>query len=304
MLHDLRLRAMRADDIESIGHLLHEVTSSTHRDQGLLEPIADAASAMQMVRPYLDHDPAGAVLAEVGGELVGAGFVHRRGGVAAIGPVVVATAWQAQGIGKRLVARLVEVAGDDTALRACVDSFARGAIGIAMAHDLAACDTALQMAALGGLRGPGCLAALDPLTTRALTVADLDALGPLEQASFGGERRGDLERLIGEGEGLVAIDGDSACGYLIGRVEEALGILGPGVADSPQTMAALVARLGEQLGDRANILRTCLLASQVAVVRQAFAMGLRITSSSTLLCRGDDRPYGIPSVLGLPHDVV
>jgi hypothetical protein len=69
-------------------------------------------------------------------------------------------------------------------------------------------------------------------------------------------------------------------------------------------MAQLLARLGEEVGTGATIVLTTLFASQVDLVREAFAMGFRATSLSLYMVRGAFTGVKRPAVIGLPPDVV
>jgi GNAT superfamily N-acetyltransferase len=276
----------------------------------MLEPSADAAHAIAAVRRHHALDPGGCLIAEVAGEHAGAGFVRRYDGVAVLGPVVVADRWQAQGIGKRLVERLLELVEDTTPVGGRVDAWNARALGIAVACGLEARDAVLHMIALGGLRGPGRATALGGAPTTELTDGDLEAVARYDAAHVGASRRTDLGALCAAGAvGLVGRDdAGQVRGYLLGRLEGNLARIGPGVADSPELMATLVARLGERLGPEAHIQQIGLPASSATLAGRALGMGFRGTGTALEMWRGRLPAFEHPGkrvrVVGTPPDAL
>ena len=299
------IKPMAAGDAPLIGAMLYRAIGRVFRDHGQPEPVADEQEGEALARRYLALDPDGALVAERGGTIVGAGFVHIRDEVASLGPVVVDPDYQAQGIGKLLFDRLTERTARCASTRLFVDAFNTRAIGIALKRGYVPRDHGLRLVALGGLRGPGMLHAIAPTPLRPITEADLPALSAFDSAAFGGSRLRDFQAWFGQGAmGLAAEEGGAWQGYLCGRVEGQLAIIGPGGADSPELMAQLLARLGEELAGRATIALTYLLASQIDLVREAFAMGFRATSLAVYMVRGAYTPVKRPAVIALPPDVV
>jgi hypothetical protein len=93
-------------------------------------------------------------------------------------------------------------------------------------------------------------------------------------------------------------------GYLFGRTAGQLAFLGPGSAESPELMAQLLARLGEEITARTTIVLTTIFASQVDLVREAFAMGFRATSLALYMVRGAFPGVKRPAVISIPPDIV
>jgi ribosomal protein S18 acetylase RimI-like enzyme len=300
-----QVRAMTEADAQAVGAVIYHAIGRIFRDHGQPEPIADEREGERLARLYLELDPEGALVVEREGTIAGAGFVHVRDEVASLGPVVVDPRSQGQGIGKVLVDRLTTRAVRCASTRLLVDAFNMRAIGIVLKRSFVPRDHGLRLVALGGLRGPGMMHAIEPAPVRELTAADLDPVALYDSAFFGGSRHRDFRALLAaRGVGLIAEEGGAVRGYLFGRLEESLAILGPGSADSPELMAQLLARLGERIGSSATIVLTYLFASQVDVVREAFAMGFRATSLGLYMVQGAYTPLMRPAVIGLPPDVV
>ncbi len=304
MLQDFQIRPLTATDVEPVGVIIYETMAAAYRDHGLLEPIADADAGAAMARNYLELDADDSIVATQHERIVGAGFLHRRHPVASIGPLVVAPAAQGQGIGTMLLADLVESTVGCDSIHAHVDSFATRALG--MAHNLGfeVRGSALQMVALGGLHGRGRPLAASDTVTPAIESSDLAALAAYDATGFGGSRKRDFTQLLAGGDGLLVREAGEIRGFLLGRIEESLALLGPGAADTPELMALLMARLGESLEKQATIIRTALPARPAALVQTALEMGFRLTSTSLCLGRGKDVPGSRATVIGMPADIV
>ena len=299
------IKPMTAGDAPLIGSIIYRAIGRVFRDHGQPEPVADEHEGELLAHRYLALDPDGALVAERGGAIVGGGFVHIRNEVASLGPVVVDPDHQAQGIGKVLFDRLTERTARCASTRLFVDAFNVRAIGIALKRGYVPRDHGLRLVALGGLRGPGMMHAMAPTPLRPVAEADLPALADFDSIAFGGSRLRDFQAWFGQGAvGLAAEERGTWRGYLLGRIEGQLVIFGPGSADSPELMAQLLARLGEELSPRGTIALTYLLASQIDLVREAFTMGFRASSLALYMVRGAYTPVKRPAVIGLPPDVV
>ena len=300
-----QVRVMTEADVQAVGAVIYHAIGRVFRDHGQLEPIADEREGERLARLYLELDPEGALVVEREGTIAGAGFMHVRDEVASLGPVVVDPRSQGQGIGKGLVDQLTERTVRCASTRLLVDAFNMRAIGIVLKRSFEPRDYGLRLVALGGLRGPGMMHAIAPAPVREIAALDLEPVALYDSEFFGGSRLRDFRALLAAGGmGLIAEEGGAVRGYLFGRLEESLAILGPGSADSPELMAQLLARLGERIGSSATIVITYLFASQVEVVREAFAMGFRATSLGLYMVQGAYTPLMRPAVIGLPPDVV
>jgi len=302
---DADLRQMTANEAPVVGDIIYRAIARAFRDHGQPEPIADAEQGERIARLYLDLDPEDALVAVRDGRVVAAGFMHVRDEVASLGPVVVDPDSQGQGLGKLLVDQLSDRASRCASTRLFVDAFNTRAFGIVLKRGYLPRDTGIRLAALGGLAGRGMLQAIAPAPVRDVALGDLEPLARFDSAFFGGSRERDFRALFAAGGiGLMAEEGGAIRGYLLGRVEGNLGIVGPGGAESADLLGKLLARLGERLATQANIFLAHLYASQAEVVQEAFSMGFRATNLSVYMVRGADTLVKRPSAIALPPDVV
>jgi ribosomal protein S18 acetylase RimI-like enzyme len=302
---DADLRRMTADDAPVVGDIIYRAIARAFRDHGQPEPIADAEHGGELARLYLQLDPEESLVALREGRVVAAGFLHIRDEIASLGPVVVDPDFQGQGLGKQLVSQLADRASRCASTRLFVDAFNTRAFGIALKRGFLPRDTGIRLAALGGLAGRGMLQAIAPAPVRDAGPDDLEAIARFDSAFFGGGRGRDFRALFASGGvGLLAEEGGAIRGYLLGKVEGNLAILGPGGAETADLLGKLLARLGEKLAVHANIFLAHLYASQPEVVHEAFSMGFRATNLSIYMVRGAYTLLKRPSVIALPPDVV
>ncbi len=299
------LAPMTAADTAPVGAIIYRAIGNAFRMHGLPEPITDEKEGERLARLYLELDRGEAAVARRGDKIVGAGFLHLRDEVASLGPVVVDPPDQAAGIGTRLFEALSDRAARCSSTRLFVDAFNMRAFTIPLKRGYVPRDYGLRLVALGALKGPGMLEAIAPAPVREIGPADVTSVARFDAAYFGGSRERDFRSLVaGGGIGLAALDGDTVRGYLFGRIEGQLAMIGPGGAESADLLGKLLARLGERLGQEANIFLVHLLASQADVVAQAMAMGFRATNLSLYMVRGAYTPVMRPAAISLPSDVV
>lgn len=296
---------MTAADAPAVGQIIYNAIARVFRDHGQPEPIADSNEGERIARLYLDIDPEDGLIVVREGRVVAAGFVHIRDEVASLGPVVVDPDAQGQGLGKLLFDRLSERASRCVSIRIQVDAFNTRAFGIALKRGYIPRSMGVRLVALGRLGGPGMLQAIAPAPVRDLKVEYLEAVAEYDRSAFGGSRERDFRALIAAGGlGLMVEEGSAIRGFLFGRAEGNLAILGPGGADSPDLLGKLLARVGERLTPQANIFLAHLHTTPAEIVREALTMGFRASSLSISMVRGAFEPATRASAITLPPDVV
>lgn len=101
-----RIRSMTSDDAARAWQVAYESLQVAGRAYGWDMPDLDDAARERGTRRVLHsvvHDPDGAFVAELAGEIVGAGIATRRGSLWFLSLLTVDTRVQAQGIGRRLL---------------------------------------------------------------------------------------------------------------------------------------------------------------------------------------------------------
>jgi hypothetical protein len=124
---------------------------------------------------------------------------------------------------------------------------------------------------------------------RPMTRGDLAAVERYDGTRTGADRRRDLALLLATGGGVVCDGRDGLAGYLLFRALPARAVIGPGVAESAEVMAALVDGVATTLPGRPAVIRAS--AATPLVLQRAFARGFRVDHLGNLMVAG---PYVPP----------
>ena len=280
----IRVARMERSDVDAGAEILFDAFGAVYRQRGHVPPFPTRDSAAWLCRAYLDLDPEGCVVAWSGNEAVGVGFAHPRGAVTSIGPLA-ARPGAPPGVARALMAEIGRVAAQSSSLRLFQDSFNPDSFGLYARLGYAVADVAPYLLA-EKLIPP----AAAPPRVRALRPDDLPAIERYDRARTVADRRRDLALLASTGSGLVATrEAGNISGYLFYRPLPARVVIGPGVAESAETMADLVDAVAVALPGRAAVIRAS--ASAPLVLLRAFALGFRVDHLGNLMVAG---PYVPP----------
>ena len=283
----IRVARMERSDVDAGAEILFDAFGAVYRQRGHVPPFPTRDSAAWLCRAYLDLDPEGCVVAWSGNEAVGVGFAHPRGAVTSIGPLASRPGAPA-GVARALMAEIGRVAAQSSSLRLFQDSFNPDSFGLYARLGYAVADVAPYLLA-EKLIPP----AAAPPRVRALRPDDLPAIERYDRARTVADRRRDLALLASTGSGLVATGdpgkGGEISGYLFYRPLPARVVIGPGVAESAETMADLVDAVAVTLPGRAAVIRAS--AAAPLVLLRSFARGFRVDHLGNLMVSG---PYVPP----------
>jgi hypothetical protein len=284
---------MERSDVDAGAEILFDAFGAVYRRRGHVPPFPTRDSAAWLCRAYLDLDPEGCAIAWSGNEAVGVGFAHPRGAVTSIGPLAARPGAPA-GVARALMAEIGRVAAQSSSLRLFQDSFNPDSFGLYARLGYAVADVAPYLLAEKLIPPPAA-----PPGVRALRPDDLPAIERYDRARSVADRRRDLVLLASTGSGLVATseagsvggagsDGKIS-GYLFYRPLPARVVIGPAVAESPETMADLLDAVALALPGRAAVIRAS--ASAPLVLLRSFARGFRVDHLGNLMVAG---PYVPP----------
>jgi hypothetical protein len=282
----IQVARMGQADVETAAEILFEAFGSVYRRRGHNPPFPTLDSAAWLCRAYLDLDPEGCVVAWSGARLLGVGFAHPRGGVTSIGPLAARPGAPA-GVARALMRELGASAPGSTSFRLFQDAFNPDSFGLYTRLGYVVADVAPYLLADRLEAGPSAPAA--PI--RALRTDDLPAVERYDRARTGADRRADLALLAASGGAFVAPDpaiGGAIGGYLFYRALPARVVVGPGVADSAETLAALVDAVAASLPGRPAVIRAS--AASPLVLRRAFERGFRVDHLGNLMVAGPYKP--------------
>ncbi|HEY4395651.1 MAG TPA: hypothetical protein VGP64_16385, partial [Polyangia bacterium] len=271
-------------DVEAAAGVLYDAFGAVYRQRGHAPPFPTRDSAAWLCRAYLDLDPEGCAIAWDATQAVGVGFAHPRGAVTSIGPLA-ARPGAPPGVARALMAELGRVAAQSGSLRLFQDSFNPDSFGLYARLGYMVADVAPYLLAEKMTPPVAPVAGV-----RAMRPDDIPTLERYDRARTAADRRRDLALLASTGSALVALGaGGAMSGYLFYRPLPARVVIGPGVAESGETMGDLVDGVAATLPGRAAVIRGS--AAAPSVLLRAFARGFRVDHLGNLMVAG---PYTPP----------
>jgi GNAT superfamily N-acetyltransferase len=285
-----RLREATPRDAPAVADVVFAASYHDALRTGAPPPLENVGAARDLVAALLRVDPFGGLLAEVDGAAVATGWVHARGRVSTLGPVVVAPPWHGRGVGTALVSALLERAG-------------RGAAQVRML-DGGACTTGLAVALRAGFRvvapvlglvlpsGRPCAAAEpeDGTIVRAAVPDDRWHVVERDARSFGARRESDVDDALGAGRLVVAERAGRITGYALAHPVGRTLVLGAAAADDPRVVLALVARQVADARPEAGVARLLAPAVDQRLVDLALQAGFRVAGVRAMLAWGGGTP--------------
>jgi Acetyltransferase (GNAT) domain len=272
------VRAMQDEDVERAARILLEAFANIYHQRGHVPPFPNLESAIWLCRAYLDLDPDGCALAEVGGILVGVGFVHLRGSVASIGPLA-ARPTGPRGVGRALMAHISRLTAKCSSVRLFQDSFNPDSFGLYAQLGYTVRDVAPYLLATelkpAASRSPD---------IRSFVPEDLSRLREFDRRLVGSDRSPDLALLISTGSVLILERQRVIEGFLFLRSLPARAIVGPGVATSEDALCMLVDAATQALPGRSAVMRAS--AASPAVLHRALQCGFRVDHLGNLMVSG------------------
>jgi hypothetical protein len=284
-------RVLKAGDAEAAGELLVQAFSRARGDHGALSPYGSVKDAAEAVAALCAAEPEGALGAWDDGRLLAVGFLRKRGDVATLGPLGVAT--PRQGHGGRLLDELIACAEGWScgAIRVFQDAGNADSFALFAGRCFAPVDVVACLARPAG--APPRLDAARGLEISPLRPGDLPEIFTLDHRLTGLERRTDLEQRVR----FVARRRGALAGFL-GMDENRLG---PALALDVADLGALMVRaLGECTLPAVARLSTAAPTALLA----ALGLGFRVVSVGAILSRGVAPPTRPPQLYSLSPEIL
>jgi hypothetical protein len=284
------LRAAHERDAERAGDVGFVASYRSALTHGVSPAVNAPGGSRGYIRQLLALDPLGGVVAEEDGEIVGVGWVHRRGPVATIGPLAVDPRAQGRGIGRRLLERCLEVAGPGVPqVRLVQDGHDAGALGLCLrtGFRVVAPLLALERPAAAPVAAPDVGAGL---VIRAAGAEDRARLVARDARAFGAERPQSVDVYLRDGRALVAVRSGGLAGYALGIGFDGTAHLGAASADDADLLLALLATLAADLSRTDAPVRILVPAADRRLVDGLVHLGFRVFRSCLYLVRGGGTP--------------
>jgi ribosomal protein S18 acetylase RimI-like enzyme len=282
----LAIRPAEARDVDAAGELNFIAFYRTALEHGLAPGVTTPAESRRYIRHLLDFDPLGGLIAEENGELVGVAWIHPRGAVATIGPVAVDPRAQGQGIGRKLVDRLIETAGKGVPqIRLVQETYNTVSLGLYLRAGFRV------VAPLLDLELPATVTTAAPrvppgIAIRAAGGEDRARVAARDARAFGAQRAQSIDLYLARGRVFVAEAGTTLVGYAMGIGFASMGFLGSASADDPDTLQLLLRTLAAELAAPGRTLRTLVPAVDRRLVDALLADGFRVFRGCHYMVRG------------------
>jgi hypothetical protein len=269
---------MREEDAERAAQVLVSGFAQIYHQRGHVPPFPNLESAIWLCRAYLDLDHDGCLVAEVGGLLVGVGFVHLRGAAASIGPLA-ALPGGPRGVGRTLMKHASRLTAGCSSVRLFQDSFNPDSFGLYARLGFTVRDVAPYLLATDLRPAPGRIPEV-----RSYVPEDLPRLQEFDRGLLGADRSPDLAFLISTGSVLLLEHRRELEGFLFLRSLPARAIIGPAVALSERALCLLVDAATQALPGRSAVMRAS--AASPMVLNHALDSGFRVDHLGNLMVSG------------------
>jgi predicted N-acetyltransferase YhbS len=281
----LAIRPAEPRDVDVAGDVNFVAFHRVALEHGMPPAVTTPAESRRYIRYLLEFDPLGGVVAEEDDRVVGVAWLHPRGAVATIGPVAVDPHVQGRGVGRRLVERLVDVAGKGVAqIRLVQESYNAVSLGLYLRLGFRVVAPLLELE----LTAPPPPAPRAPsgVAIRAATPEDRPRILARDARAFGAQRPQSVDLNLRRGRVLVADAGGALAGYAMAIGFDALALLGAASADDPDLLLGLLARLAEELHVPGRSVRILVPAADRRLVEGLLALGFRVFRAYHYMVRG------------------
>jgi ribosomal protein S18 acetylase RimI-like enzyme len=283
---ELEIRPAEPRDVERAGDVNFLAFYQTALSHGVPPVVTTPGESRRYIRYLLDFDPFGGVVAEEDGDLVAVAWLHARGAVATIGPLAVDPRVQGRGIGRRVLERLIEVAGKGVPqIRLVQESYNVASLGLYLRAGFRVVTPLLDLQLPAG--SPGVSPRVPPgLAIRPASTEDRTRLVARDARAFGATRAQSVDLYLGRGRVMVVEEGQSLTGYAMGMGFEATAFLGSASADDPDVLLALLGTVASDLAAHGHAVRTLVPATDRRLVDGLLGLGFRVFRACQYMVRG------------------
>jgi predicted N-acetyltransferase YhbS len=280
-MSDIHIRIARAEDSAASGRICFDAFSAISEAHGFPCDFPSSQATTGLYAMLFELPNFYCVVAEAGGQVVGANALDERAVIRGIGPTVVDPAAQNLGVGRKLMGAVLDRAQGAAGIRLVQAAYHGRSLSL---YSSLGFDVREPLACMQGKTRertqPGC-------TVRAAVAADLAACSDLAKRVHGFDRSVELDQGIQRGTALVVERGGRITGYT-----SHLAFFGHSTAETNVDLQALIASAESFAG--AGIL---VPQRNSGLFRWCLENGLRVVQPLTLMSVG---LYNEPSGAWLP----
>ena len=277
------IRRMTREDIPEVGRIGVEAFNDLMARHNRPPLYPDPQVGPLAATAYFSIDAERSLVATEEGRVVGSIFYRRRGETVSVGPATVAPVAQGRGVGTKLFQTVIEREPNVQSMRIMQDSLNLASFELLVRIGYSLGEEVAMFTLPAGFReehDPGG-------AVRVARAEDLADILAMDRRLFGSDRRRDFEFLRRFGKILTIHSGRAVAGYLAQMPTPGRTMLGPGGADSAETLHKLISHaVGETLGE----LSLLVPARRYENVKPLLESGFRLVGLSNLMYRGSWQP--------------
>jgi predicted N-acetyltransferase YhbS len=284
---EVTLRPAEPGDTEACAQILFDAFGGIHDHHRFQRDFPTLEAATGFLSVWVPHPSIWGVVAEVDGRIVGSNFLDERDPIRGVGPITVDPGHQDAGVGRRLMAAVMERGEGAPGVRLLQDAFNMRSLSV---YESLGFDVKEPVAVITGKPRSGQDQGVE---VRPLEEGDLDECAALCERVHGFDRRGDLSDAIQALAPFVAVRDGRIVAY---ASSVTFWPMNHGVADSEDDMKALLRGAAAAVEEPIAFL----VPLRTGLFRWCLQEGLRLVKPMNLMAVGEYRePQGswFPSVL-------
>lgn len=275
----VEIRRMTREDIAEVGRIGVEAFNDLMARHNRPPLYPDPQVGPLAATAYLSIDPEQSLVATESETVVGSIFYRRRGETVSVGPATVAPAAQGRGVGTKLFQHVIDREPGAASMRIMQDSLNLRSFELLVRIGYALGEEVAMFTLPGGFREER---ESDP-DVRVAHLEDVSEILAMDRRLCGSDRRRDFDFLRRFGKILTLHSGRDLRGYLAQMPTPGRTMLGPGGADSSESLMRLILHaVGETLGELSVILP----ARRHDALKPLIATGFHLVGLSNLMYRG------------------
>jgi predicted N-acetyltransferase YhbS len=281
------LREAKPGDAETCAQIVFDAFGRFHDHHRFPRDFPVLEAAVGMMAMSIPHPSIWGVVAEIDGRIVGSNFLDERDPIRGVGPITVDPESQEAGVGRKLMAAVMERGAGAPGIRLLQDAFNMRSLSL---YESLGFDVKEPAAVISGKPRSGPARGVE---VRPLEEGDLDECGALCKKVHGFERTNELRDSIQAFAPFVAVRNGRIVAYASSIT---FWPLNHGVAESEDDMAALVQGAAASMEEPLAFL----VPLRTGLFRWCLEEGLRLVKPMNLMAVGEyQEPRGswFPSVV-------
>jgi predicted N-acetyltransferase YhbS len=283
----IHIRVATPADADACGRIIYQAFEGIAKRHGFSPDFPDVETAIQLAQSFIAHPSVFAVVAEKSGRVIGSNFLSEGDAIRGVGPITVDPRLQGDGVGRRLMAAVLERGNGAAGIRLLQDAFNMRSVSLYASLGFEVREPVLVMT------GRPASKPASGTTVRPLTERDLGACNALYARIHGFSRASDLADAVRLLAPVVSERDGRVTGYLTAPT---FWLANHGVAETEEDMKALI--VGARAAN-AEPLSFLLPVRQASLFRWCLGEGLKAAKPMTLMSMGKyQTPNGsyVPSV--------